>query len=117
MAIKIPGQSGFWELGFSMLKDGKAEVSCWTTPSGFKNPDQTIKLKTTPSQGRLVYDIEIPYSAIGVSDEILAKGIQFNLIVNDNDGQGRKGWIQIAPGIGQSKNPELFPYIVFPSGN
>lgn len=44
--------------------------------------------------------------------EQLKRGIQFNLLVNDNDGEGRDGWMQIAPGIGEAKNPELYPFIL-----
>ena len=29
------------------------------------------------------------------------------------DGEGRDGWIHIAPGIGENKNPERFPFILF----
>jgi len=28
--------------------------------------------------------------------------------VNDNDGQGRRGWIEYCSGIGTNKNVELF---------
>lgn len=38
---------------------------------------------------------------------------RFNLIVNDNDGQGRKGWIQVAPGLGGNKDAEQYPFVVF----
>ncbi len=113
MGIKIPGQQGFWEFGLSMLKDGKAEVFCWSRPTGFDDPVKKVTLTTTPTDGKLLHAAEFPYDALGLSDAILESGLRFNLIVNDNDGKGRKGWVQIAPGIGQGKDPEQFPYIVF----
>ena len=44
---------------------------------------------------------------------MLTEGIRFNLLINDNDGEGRDGWIQIAPGIGDEKNPGKFPFVIF----
>ena len=44
---------------------------------------------------------------------MLNHGFRFNLLVNDNDGEGRRGWIAIAPGIGERKDPSLFPFIIF----
>ena len=113
MGFKIPGQNDYWELGLSMLKDGKPEVFCWSMPAGRSDPSSKVILKVTPSDGRLIYEATLPCDAFGFSDAILEKGLRFNLIVNDNDGKGRKGWIQIAPGIGQGKNPDIFPYVFF----
>ena len=31
-----------------------------------------------------------------------------NFIINDDDGQGRKGWVQLSDGIGKDKNADLF---------
>lgn len=60
------------------------------------------------------YEMEIPWS------EILPKNIKsfdpnralgFSLLVNDNDGSGRRGWIEYASGIGEGKNTSLFTYL------
>jgi hypothetical protein len=32
----------------------------------------------------------------------------FNFIANDDDGEGREGWLGITPGIGESKAPRMF---------
>ena len=53
------------------------------------------------------------YQAAGMTPEMFRNGFRFNLLVNDNDGEGRDGWIHIAPGIGDSKNPDKFPFVVF----
>jgi hypothetical protein len=34
--------------------------------------------------------------------------MSFSLLVNENDGQGRRGWIEWASGIGSEKRPSLF---------
>ncbi|MFA4943410.1 MAG: hypothetical protein WC789_01770 [Lentisphaeria bacterium] len=33
---------------------------------------------------------------------------RLNFIVNDDDGLGRKQWVQMTPGIGEEKNPARF---------
>ena len=55
----------------------------------------------------------IPESAVGADSALLKQGIRFNLLVNDNDGEGRDGWMHIAPGIGENKNPDRFPFVLF----
>jgi hypothetical protein len=61
------------------------------------------------------YLIRIPDTLPGIR-EMLAQGGAINVIANDNDGQGRKGWIEWAPGIGRTKDPAPFPRIVFTGG-
>jgi hypothetical protein len=72
-----------------------------------------VRLNTQLRKGSLVYNAVLPLKAFGLSEKILQRDISFNLIVNDNDGKGRKGWIEIAPGIGEVKNPAQFPVVVF----
>ena len=36
-----------------------------------------------------------------------------NVIVNEDDGRGRKSWLEMAPGIGSEKNPSLYPCGLF----
>ena len=41
----------------------------------------------------------------------LGDKLGFSFLVNDNDGNGRRGWIEYASGIGESKNTTLFTYL------
>lgn len=59
------------------------------------------------------YDLTIPLKSIGMTEELMARGIRFTTLINDNDGYGRKGWIQLAPGIAGNRNPDIFPLLVF----
>lgn len=40
----------------------------------------------------------------------MRRGVRFNLLINDNDGECRKGGLQIVP---QLKNAERHPLVVF----
>jgi len=107
----VPRQSGYWELSLARLQDGSPDVYVSSTPTGMKSPAGLVKLKTEAVKGGIRYEAELPYEAFGLTDSLLENGIRFGLIVNDNDGKGRKGWLQSSRGIGESKNPGLFPVV------
>ncbi|WP_418393440.1 endo-1,4-beta-xylanase [Victivallis lenta] len=114
-AFQLPGQTGHWEIGLSRLDSGKPEVIVFQTPTGF-DPAAVAKacrLVTTREGNVTGYDFTLPGNAAGMTPEMFRNGFRFNLLVNDNDGEGRDGWIHIAPGIGDSKNPDKFPFVVF----
>ena len=109
-ALSIPGQNGHWEFGCAVEESGKAASCCWINPAGKEPfaPEVTAQV----NGGNVEFFIRLPYEKLGLTPALIRQGIQFNLIVNDNDGEGRDGWIQIAPGIGEGKTPELYPFIV-----
>ncbi len=109
LALAIPGQKGHWEFGFAELADGQPDQCTWIHPDGFSEPENKLTIR---QQGTTTtYLISIPFRGIGLTAEQLRRGIQFNLLVNENDGEGRDGWMQISPGIGEAKNPERYPFI------
>ena len=116
-ALSIPGQSSLWEIGFTRLADGKPEVWVWMAPSGFSCEKTAAKIKLTTERDEIrkitVYQAEIPFESIGLSERIGRRGFLFNLLINDNDGKGRDNTISIAPGIAEGKSPERFPTVRF----
>ena len=59
---------------------------------------------STNGDGPLQYTVTIPWSALpGIQNEC-----RISLLVNDNDGDGRKGWIEFHSGIGSFKDTSLF---------
>lgn len=57
------------------------------------------------------YRISLPWSKLGF-DSVPRKAFRFNFIVNDNDGNGRKQYLELTPGIGKEKNPNLFKLFI-----
>ncbi|MDR1282171.1 MAG: hypothetical protein LBK99_15325, partial [Opitutaceae bacterium] len=51
------------------------------------------------------YTMLVPWSDFDGPRPRAGDVIRLNAIVNDNDGRGRKCWIGITPGIGESKSP------------
>ncbi len=113
LAFLMPGQPGTWEIGLSRIASGNPEVCVWTNPLKKHNVEQSIKLTTTREKDITAYTAIIPLKTLGVSRRTLKSGFRFNMLVNDNDGGGRKGWMQIAPGIGAKKDSSEFPVVVF----
>ncbi|MPN12117.1 hypothetical protein SDC9_159429 [bioreactor metagenome] len=72
-----------------------------------------ISLTTSREGTSTSYDTSIPLKQLGITPEMLKIGLRFNLLVNDNDGEGRESWLNIAPGIGDTKNPSLAPLLIF----
>lgn len=56
------------------------------------------------------YDLIIPKTLPG--GRTLPDRFSFTLLVNDDDGAGRKGWLEWTPGIGRAKDPAQFQAIV-----
>ena len=116
-ALSIPGQNGLWKIGLARLGDGGPQTFIWEAPAGFSTDmaARAIRLTTHRDAGKhtTAYRAKLRFDSFGLSPEKLRNGIRFNLLVNDNDGELREGFLQIAPGISEWKNFENFPLIVF----
>ncbi len=110
-SLELPGQRGYWELGLARLADGSPDTWCWAAPEGYDSA--AIKLTTGRTETETVYDAVIPFRVLGLTRKIMKEGFRFNLLVNDNDGGGRQGWINISSGIGERKDTSLFPFVIF----
>lgn len=75
--------------------------------TGIKDPTeiQVVRNGTTT-----VYELKIPWTEIYGSgvDISSMKEVIFSVLINDNDGNGRKGWLEFCPGIAGSKNAASF---------
>jgi len=60
----------------------------------------------------IIYEAAIPYRSLNFP---ISSGawIGLDIMVNDNDGQGRKSWMEWGGGLGKEKNPRLFWDMVF----
>ncbi|MBD2847771.1 beta-galactosidase [Paenibacillus sp. IB182496] len=52
------------------------------------------------------YEVRLPWTAIASGPPSDGR-LPFTLLINDNDGAGRRGWIEWTPGIGKAKDPAL----------
>lgn len=114
-AFALPGQAGFWEFCLSLSDSGEAVLTVPRAPRGYDSAQAAAAgtVKIVRKGTTTGYEFRIPDRAVGLTPELYRQGFRFNLLINDNDGEGRDGWIQIAPGIGDEKNPGKFPFVIF----
>lgn len=114
-ALQLPGQEGFWEFSLSLSDSGEARVAVSRTPRNHDAAEAAAAgTCSAVRKGNVTaYEFRIPDRAVGLTKELYRQGFRFNLLINDNDGEGRDGWIEIAPGIGAEKDPGEFPFILF----
>lgn len=111
LALQVPGQRGCWELGAARDDHGAVLRQCWARPEGAGDGGFTATVE--PEPGGMRYRLVLPYTAFALDDRALERGIRFNLVVNDDDSGRREGFIRIAPGIAERKDPEAFPLVRF----
>lgn len=67
-------------------------------------------VKRDEENKKTIYEAKIPWTEIYGSDFNIFRydSLYFSMLVNDNDKEGRRGWIEFCPGIGYSKDPSQF---------
>jgi hypothetical protein len=113
LGVQIPGQQGPWEFGLARADDGRALVHTWMVPAGLTAATDRLALETSSRAGGVDYRLSMPLSALSTTAQHLRDGIRFNLIVNDDDTGVREGWIQLAKGIGETKDVGPWPEVRF----
>jgi len=115
IAFQVPGQKALWIAGLTLLADGNPELCLWESPTTFagKKPLEKWTLKARRTGTLTEYEVKIPLASIGMNSNQLKQGIRFNALINDNDGYGREGWIQITEGIAGNRSSEKYPLLIF----
>lgn len=117
LAFQVPGMKDYWEIGVAMDNNGKILKVAWITPPGVKGAEEFFSASCAPLPGGFRYELVLQNEKFGLADKVMEQGFRFNLIVNDNDGNLREGFVRIAPGIGETKDSALFPTIRFSRPN
>lgn len=103
--------SEYHELGVARGNAGNLLKWRWLTPRGF-NLNDAIELKYAIERSGSItsYELAIPWHELSYDITQVKKGmkLKFSLLVNDNDGEGRRGWLEYNSGIGTSKDVNAF---------
>lgn len=100
------------EGGLALTQRGKL-LWVWHAPGiPFEGEFQELNFAIKRQGNEIVYEAAIPYRTVNFT---LTSGVWIGLdiMVNDNDGQGRKGWIEWGRGLSREKNPRLFWDMIF----
>lgn len=95
-------------LGLSQTSKGG---EAWSWKCGGKpesaEPDITLEFKKDVAN-KYIYESSIPKKLIPGLDFRNGSMFMFSFILNDNDGGGRRGWLEWTPGIGTGFNPSYY---------
>ncbi len=109
-AAGLPGETRAWdELGLSLTADGP-EVYRWLAAGG--RPvgvvdDVDVAVVRHEDTDETLYELAIPWSEL-TPFRPENRLLSFSLILNENDGAGRDGWIAWGDGIATSKDPARY---------
>ncbi|MEI2394135.1 sugar-binding protein [Paenibacillus phytohabitans] len=83
--------------------DGQAHV--WQfSEGGAAAGAEVITAAASRTGQETFYEVRMPWSAISTGMPENGE-LPFTLLFNDNDGAGRRGWLEWTPGIGKAKSP------------
>lgn len=111
VANGLPGESRYWyEYGISQTPEGP-QIYRWITPPGVEKgavENGSLAVTRDEDQNYTIYELSLPWSEIAPIKAEKNGVISFSMLVNDNDGNGRKGFIEWGGGIGDGKLSSKF---------
>ncbi|OHD53336.1 MAG: hypothetical protein A2096_01905 [Spirochaetes bacterium GWF1_41_5] len=103
-----------WELGLSLSRRGP-EVFVFTKPQTISESareiEQQMNISITRSGNIFDYRLQIPWRILQLTPRP-GTVMGFSLIVNINDGKGRRGWVEWTPGIADRKRAADWGWLV-----
>ena len=110
---KIKSTSTFEEIAFSYLDKSPVIYRHKTIQQGLEDPTKVegSEISIVEKDSVMYYEVKLPWASLLPDDYKLPSGgteFKFALILNENDGLGRKGYYKIGDGIGNGKNSSKF---------
>ncbi len=110
-----PGETAYTEFGITKTKNGN-EFYRFSNQPGMDVPlglVENCKLDIQVKPGKTIYKAVLPWSEL-IGRETVNPGDKFlfNISANENDGSGRRGWVELTEGICTKKNAQLFDTII-----
>ncbi len=111
--LSAAGPGDIYEIGMALTPKGP-QVFSWLAPAGrptglIKNARLAVKRKDDLT----IYQAAIPLTELSPLKPAIGKTVGFALVLNDDDGEGRKGWLEWNTGIAMEKTPSTFGDITF----
>lgn len=104
---------GDYEIGFALVNNSVVSYR-WVAPI----TAPSLKMVTAYKKfgDTLTYEVSIPFDNLAPLKPVIGKMSGISFLINDNDGNGREGFVQFTDGIGQGKNPSAFAELVLAGG-
>ncbi|MFD0715926.1 chitinase N-terminal domain-containing protein [Paenibacillus sp. GCM10027626] len=111
MMAGMPGElMGWYEFGLSQTPQGP-QIYQWRSADYSEKrliTNGSLHVTRDEVQHVTVYELSLPWSELTPIKPETNEAVSFSLLVNDNDGTGRKGWIEWGSGIGDVKDSKKF---------
>ncbi|MFG1911936.1 sugar-binding protein [Kribbella sp. NPDC048928] len=108
MTAGAPGEAtATQEIGVALTDAGPVDTWRWTpTTQAGTPPGVQAKVVRDAAAHTTTYEIAVPWRTLGFAakDRLLSATV----VVNENDGTGRRGWLSWGKGVAETKNPALF---------
>lgn len=107
----VPGDSSEWyEMGMAMTPDGPA-VYRWLAPYGVPTGsvnDADVHIARDEENRTTTYRLALPWTELPTLNPVRDVVDSFSFVLNDNDGSGRRGYIEWGAGIATAKDAGKF---------
>jgi hypothetical protein len=94
------------------LPTGKKDAVTWVDKAAGRIPAGALPVEVTchitRQENLTSYRIDLPWATLD-SNGIPINPFRISFLINDNDGKGRRQWVELSPGIGLQQDPSLFP--------
>ncbi|MBC7329601.1 hypothetical protein H5T88_04500 [bacterium] len=104
-----PEYRGVYEFGLAKVKEGDI-IYQWEPKEGNVSSGSC---RINRSGNLTIYQLSIPFKAIGIDKVEPGKEIGWAFTINENDGEGFRGWLEWAGGICGGKDASLFGKLIF----
>ncbi len=106
-------EDGDYEFGFAVVNNSISTYR-WVAPITSKAFNMFSAFKKNGNE--ITYELSIPFENLLPFSAQIGKTAGISFLVNDNDGNGREGFVQFTEGIGLGKNPAAFGEITLAGG-
>lgn len=112
-------RSDYFEIGCSLV-DGKIAKTYWHVSEQLQNKESKItklleqmQVEIKAADGETIYELAIPFGTELMSPIVSGSELRMALVINDNDGNGRNGYLHWAQGMAAEKNPDKYGKLIF----
>lgn len=99
------------ELGVALTDDGDVVVHRWAPAAQAGTPEGVEAVVVRDDdESTTTYEVAFGWDALGIDPD--GRLLSSTVVVNENDGDGRDGWLSWGLGLAESKNPALFQTLV-----
>lgn len=107
------GELAHIDLDVALTAAGPAVWRRYNRPGQQNGPAADIQAVITREGTATTYALTLPWASVGLPPDSKAGSlVGLSLLVNDDDGEGRKGYIHWGEGIGRDKDPYQYGWVL-----